>query len=84
MSPVRAEGRELGYILDIAETPELTGHVISPLYEDPDLAELSGQTLIGAELAVKYAIKDAEGRQPPSCRDLHGVHPHPHFPYVMR
>jgi NAD(P)-dependent dehydrogenase (short-subunit alcohol dehydrogenase family) len=75
---------KLGYILDIAETPELTGHIISRLYEDPDLNDLSGQTLIGAELAVKYGIKDAEDRQPPSCRDLHGVHPHPHFPYVMR
>jgi NAD(P)-dependent dehydrogenase (short-subunit alcohol dehydrogenase family) len=75
---------KLGYILDIAETPELTGHIISRLYEDPDLDDLSGQTLIGAELAVKYGIKDAEDRQPPSCRDLHGVHPHPHFPYVMR
>ena len=70
--------------VDIAETPELTGHVISQLYEDPELAELSGQTLIGAELALKYGIKDEGGRQPPSCRDLHGVHPHPHFPYLMR
>ncbi|MBV8789606.1 MAG: SDR family NAD(P)-dependent oxidoreductase [Mycobacterium sp.] len=81
---VARKPEKLGYVLDIAETPELTGHIISRLYEDPDLAELSGQTLIGAELAVKYGIKDAEGRQPPSCRDLHGVHPHPHFPYVMR
>ena len=76
--------KKLGYILDIAETPELTGHIISRLYDDPDLNSLSGQTLIGAELAVKYGIKDADDRQPPSCRDLHGVHPHPHFPYVMR
>jgi NAD(P)-dependent dehydrogenase (short-subunit alcohol dehydrogenase family) len=75
---------KLGHILDIAETPELTGHVIARLYDDPDLAELSGQTLIGAELAARYGIKDERGRQPPSCRDLHGVHPRPQFPYVMR
>lgn len=75
---------KLGHILDIAETPELTGHVIARLYEDPALPQLSGQTLIGAELAVKYGIKDEGDRQPPSCRELHGVHPHHQFPYVMR
>ena len=75
---------KLGHILDSAETPELTGHVISRLYEDPDLADLSGQTLIGAELALKYGIKDEGERQPPSYRDLHGVHPYRQFPYVMR
>ncbi len=75
---------KLGHILDTAETPELTGHVISRLYEDAELAQLSGQTLIGAELAVKYGIKDDGDRQPPSCRELHGVYPHRQFPYVMR
>jgi NAD(P)-dependent dehydrogenase (short-subunit alcohol dehydrogenase family) len=74
---------KLGHILDTAETPELTGHVISRLHDDPELADLSGQTLIGAELAVKYGIKDEGERQPPSYRDLHGVHPRPQFPYVM-
>jgi NAD(P)-dependent dehydrogenase (short-subunit alcohol dehydrogenase family) len=74
---------KLGHILDTAETPELTGHVVARLYEDPELPQLSGQTLIGAELAVKYGITDGADRQPPSCRDLHGVHPHRQFPYVM-
>ena len=32
-----------------AETPEFTGHLINALYHDPDLAELSGHTVIGAE-----------------------------------
>jgi NAD(P)-dependent dehydrogenase (short-subunit alcohol dehydrogenase family) len=75
---------KLGHIVDTAETPELTGHVIASLYEDPELTDLSGQTLIGAELAVRYGIKDEGERQPPSYRDLHGVHPHPQFSYVMR
>lgn len=75
---------KLGHIVDTAETPEFTGHIIAGLYDDPELADLSGQTLIGAELAVKYGIKDEGDRQPLSYRDLHGVHPHPQFPYVMR
>ncbi|SPM34755.1 NAD(P)-dependent dehydrogenase, short-chain alcohol dehydrogenase family [Mycobacterium rhizamassiliense] len=75
---------KFGRIIETAETPELTGHVIARLYDDPALSELSGQTLIGAELAAKYGIQDEAGRQPPSYRDLHGVHPHAQFPYVMR
>jgi NAD(P)-dependent dehydrogenase (short-subunit alcohol dehydrogenase family) len=65
----------LSHVLDNAETPELTGHVIWSLFNDPDLMRLSGRTLIGAELAAKYAINDEGGRQPASCRDVFGFHP---------
>jgi NAD(P)-dependent dehydrogenase (short-subunit alcohol dehydrogenase family) len=53
-----------------AETPEFTGYLIDALYGDPDLAELSGHTLIGAELAERYGVTDEEGRRPPSHRHL--------------
>ena len=56
-----------------AETPEFTGHLINALYHDPDLAELSGRTVIGAELAQRYGITDEDGRQPPSHRDMLGT-----------
>jgi len=75
---------KFSHILDSAETPELTGHVIWALYNDPDLMTLSGQTLIGAELAVKYGISDDDGRQPPSYRDLFDVHPYQQYAHVMR
>jgi NAD(P)-dependent dehydrogenase (short-subunit alcohol dehydrogenase family) len=75
---------KFGHILDTAEAPELTGHVIWALYNDPDLMALSGQTLIGAELAKKYGITDEDGRQPPSYRDMFDVHPHRQYPHVMR
>lgn len=75
---------KLGHVLDSAETPELTGHVIWALYNDPNLLDYSGQTLIGAELAVKYGITDEDGRQPPSYRDLFGVHPNTQFTHTMR
>ncbi|APE16081.1 short-chain dehydrogenase [Mycobacterium sp. WY10] len=81
---VDSNPEKFGHILDSAETPELTGHVIWALYNDPDLMAVSGQTLIGAELAVKYGITDDEGRQPPSYRDMFDVHPHQQFPHVMR
>jgi NAD(P)-dependent dehydrogenase (short-subunit alcohol dehydrogenase family) len=56
-----------------AETPEFTGRVIDALYRDPGLAELSGQTVIGAELATRYGITDSGGRRPPSHRDTLGA-----------
>ena len=68
----------------ILETPEFTGHVIWALYNDPGLKKISGQTVIGAEMAVKYGIRDEGGRQPPSFRDLHKVEPRQQYPVVFR
>ena len=81
---IASNPEKFGHILDGAETPELTGHVIWALYNDPDLMALSGQTLIGAELAKKYGITDEDSRQPPSYRDMFDVHPHRQYPHVMR
>jgi NAD(P)-dependent dehydrogenase (short-subunit alcohol dehydrogenase family) len=75
---------KFAHILATAETPELTGHVIWELYRDPDVMTVSGQTLIGAELAVKYGITDEDGRQPPSYRELFDVHPVQQQSHVMR
>ncbi|MCV6966701.1 short-chain dehydrogenase [Mycobacterium intermedium] len=65
-----------------AETPEFTGHLIDALYRDPSLSELSGQTLIGAELAQRYGITDEGGRRPPSHRHL--GEPRTPSPVVLR
>ena len=75
---------KFGHILDSAETPEFTGHVIWALYNDRELMKLSGQTLIGAELAVEYGIYDEGDRRPPSYRDMFDVHPSRQYPHVMR
>lgn len=56
-----------------AETPEFTGHLINALYNDAGVGELSGQTLIGAELATRYGITDEDGRTPPSHREFLGA-----------
>jgi NAD(P)-dependent dehydrogenase (short-subunit alcohol dehydrogenase family) len=56
-----------------AETPEFTGRLIDALYRDPDLPNLSGRTVIGAEIAERYGITDEGGRRPPSHRDALGA-----------
>jgi NAD(P)-dependent dehydrogenase (short-subunit alcohol dehydrogenase family) len=66
---------QLGYLEDIAETPEFAGHVIAALAADPAVLAVSGRTLIGAELARQYGISDRDGRQPPSVRELMHAEP---------
>lgn len=56
-----------------AETPQFTGRLIDALYRDPDLPDLSGHTVIGAEIAQRYGITDEGGRRPPSHRDALGA-----------
>ena len=66
------------------ETTEFTGHILWALYNDPKIMQISGQTMIGAELALRYGIKDANGEQPPSCRDTFGVAPRVQYPRIIR
>lgn len=68
--PERFAGAE-----DFCESPEFTGHVVWALYDDPERMARSGQSWIGAELAVEYGITDAGGRQPPNMREMLGVAP---------
>ena len=81
---VAGSPEKLAGLLEIAETPELTGHLIWALFNDAALMEKSGRTWIGAELAREYGIADDGGRQPPSYRDLHGIHPVAQFSRVLR
>ena len=67
-----------------SESPEFTGHLIWALYNDPKMMEKTGKTLIGAELALEYGVKDIGGKQPPSYRDTHGVWPHEYFDREIR
>lgn len=84
LSLIEAEPKKFGTLADTAETPEFTGHIIWALYHDPALMQKSGQTVIGAELAITYGIKDSNGRQPPSYRDTHGVEPRVQYPNIIR
>ena len=66
-----------------AETPEFPGLILAALAEWPDLSTVSGQTLIGAEIADRLGIKDVNGKQPPSYRDMLGEPRVPH-PAIIR
>jgi NAD(P)-dependent dehydrogenase (short-subunit alcohol dehydrogenase family) len=61
-----------GQLAEMAETPEFTGHLIRALHDDPELMSLTGQTLIGAELADRYDLLDAGGKKPISHRPFLG------------
>jgi NAD(P)-dependent dehydrogenase (short-subunit alcohol dehydrogenase family) len=81
---IASDPAKYGYLEGVTETPEFTGHILWALYNDPKLMDMSGQTVIGAEMAVKYGIMDQGGRQPRSYRDTHHVEPRAQYPYVIR
>jgi NAD(P)-dependent dehydrogenase (short-subunit alcohol dehydrogenase family) len=64
--------------MEQCETPEFNGRVIYALAQDPELMSMSGQTLITAELALRYGITEAGGRHPPSYREMLGAPRIPH------
>lgn len=73
-----------GKLAEMAETPEYTGHVIAAMYDDPNIMELTGQTVIGAEIAVdRYGLSDAGGKRPISHRPFLGDPRVPH-PAIVR
>lgn len=60
--------------LESAENPEFTAHIIDALAHDPRGAELSGSTLIGAEIAKELGVTD-RGKERPSYREMLGNPP---------
>lgn len=81
---IASDPEKYGYLWDRVETPEFTGHVVWALWSDPDLLAMSGQTVIGAEMAVKYGFTDEGGRLPPSYRDTHDIAPRVQYPNIVR
>jgi len=75
---VRERPDQYSEFMKVAETPQFNGRVIEALARDPNLAKKNGQTLVTAELAVEYGIRDEGGRQPPSYRDMLGPPRIPH------
>ena len=66
------EPEKYGAFFETAETPEFTGRIIDALYHDEKALEKSGLALIGAELGLEYGIKDVNGTQPASHREMLG------------
>jgi hypothetical protein len=66
------------------ESTQFTGHVIWGLFNDPTLLQLTGKTLIGAELGRKYGITDIGGVFPPSVRDMHRCAPPEYYSFKIK
>ena len=57
--------------IETAENPEFTAHIIDAIDRAPDRSELSGQTLVGAEIAAQLGVLD-RGLERPSYREMLG------------
>lgn len=60
--------------IESAENPEFTAHILNALASDPRGADLSGSTLIGAEIAKELDVTD-RGKERPSYREMLGNPP---------
>jgi NAD(P)-dependent dehydrogenase (short-subunit alcohol dehydrogenase family) len=80
---IASDSAKYGHLEAACESPEFTGHVICALHSDPDIIDLSGKTLVGAEIARKYGLTD-NGRVPPTAQELHGVAPLDFHPAIIR
>ena len=76
VNPEQYEG-----FMAMAENPEFTGHIIDAIDRAPNRDELSGQTLIGAEVALELGIQD-RGKDRPSHREMLGS-PRPKNPAAV-
>jgi NAD(P)-dependent dehydrogenase (short-subunit alcohol dehydrogenase family) len=66
-----------GRFMANAESPGFIGRVVAALHRDPRRMERSGRVLIAAELAQEFGIRDSDGRQPTSSRQVLGAPPEP-------
>jgi NAD(P)-dependent dehydrogenase (short-subunit alcohol dehydrogenase family) len=60
--------------IEAAENPEFTAHILDAIAQAPNRGELSGQTLIGAEIARELGVTD-RGKEKPSYREMLGSPP---------
>lgn len=67
--------------MQVAENPEFTAHILDAIGASPRRDELSGQTLIGAEIAKELGVTD-RGIERPSYRDMLGA-PKPKNPAAI-
>ena len=60
--------------LAMAENPEFTAHILDAIDRAPNRCELSGEVLVGAEIAKVLGVTD-RGQERPSYRDMLGSPP---------
>jgi dehydrogenase/reductase SDR family member 1 len=68
---VRTEGvmRSAEFLdLSNSESPEFVGRAVVALAADPEVARLTGQCLVAAELAEEYGFTDTDGTRPSTVR----------------
>lgn len=63
---------QFDFLLPYMESPDFTGRIVAAIHSDPNMMDLSGRTVIGAELAKEYGILDVDGNSPASLRPVVG------------
>lgn len=77
----KANPEQYEQFISMAENPEFTAHILDAIDKAGNRDDLSGQTLIGAEIAQELGITD-RGHDRPSHREMLGS-PHPKNPAAV-
>lgn len=77
----RANPEQYEGFISTAENPEFTAHILDAIDKAPNREDLSGQTLVGAEIALELGVKD-RGQDRPSYRAMLGS-PRPKNPAAV-
>lgn len=77
----RTNPEQYEQFIAMAENPEFTAHILDAIDKAPNRDDLSGQTLIGAEIARELGVQD-RGHDRPSHRDMLGS-PRPKNPAAV-
>lgn len=62
------EPDRIGFDPSKGESPQFSGRAVAALVGDPDRLKVTGESLVVAELALKYGFTDLDGSQPASLR----------------
>jgi len=62
------EPDRIGFDPANGESPQFSGRAVAALTADPERLKSSGESLVVAELALKYGFTDLDGSQPASLR----------------
>ena len=79
-----AEPEKFKHLEGQLESTGLTGHLAWALFNDPQLMQYNGKTLVGADLAKGYGITDIAGHFAPSFREATGIAPAEYGAYKVK
>jgi NAD(P)-dependent dehydrogenase (short-subunit alcohol dehydrogenase family) len=79
-----AEPEKFKHLEGQLESTGLTGHIAWALFNDSNMMDYNGKTLVGADVAKSYGVTDIGGSYAPSFREQTGIEPAKYGAYKVK